>query len=144
MRENRKKGFTLVELVVVIAIIAILSAITVPTTIHFVEKAKQSNRISLMQAVAKDAYSLVSRNDSNDITDGATLVAKLKSEQRYDIDDLVGVDSDVAAATNQALPNGEVITIFFERDNSGNGRVVLRYYVNKKYVDISKEYRDII
>ena len=40
MRKSNKKGFTLVELVVVIAIIGILAAILVPTMMNYVKKAR--------------------------------------------------------------------------------------------------------
>ena len=40
MKKSNKKGFTLVELVVVIAIIGILAAILVPTMMNYVKKSK--------------------------------------------------------------------------------------------------------
>lgn len=39
-QRRSKKGFTLVELIVVIAIIGVLAAIIVPTTLHFVNEGK--------------------------------------------------------------------------------------------------------
>ena len=57
-KKNRKKGFTLVELIVVIAIIAILAAVAVPTTMHFVEKANISKEAQEMN-IMTDAQALV-------------------------------------------------------------------------------------
>lgn len=44
MKRNNKKGFTIVELVIVIAVIAILSAVLIPTFGGIVEKANESAR----------------------------------------------------------------------------------------------------
>ena len=44
MRKSNKKGFTIVELVIVIAVIAILSAVLIPTFGGITEKAKNSAR----------------------------------------------------------------------------------------------------
>ena len=52
MKNTKKKGFTIVELVIVIAVIAILAAVLIPTFTNVVKKAKES---SAMQA-AKNAY----------------------------------------------------------------------------------------
>lgn len=42
MKHTNKKGFTVVELVIVIAIIAVLAAVIIPTFVSLVEKANQS------------------------------------------------------------------------------------------------------
>ena len=42
MKKNTKKGFTIVELVIVIAVIAILSAVLIPTFSSVVKKAEES------------------------------------------------------------------------------------------------------
>ena len=52
MKRNNKKGFTIVELVIVIAVIAILSAVLIPTFGGIVEKAEKS----AAQQEAKNAH----------------------------------------------------------------------------------------
>ena len=42
MKRNNKKGFTIVELVIVIAVIAILAAVLIPTFTGVTERAKES------------------------------------------------------------------------------------------------------
>ena len=42
MKRNNKKGFTIVELVIVIAVIAILAAVLIPTFSNVIKKAKTS------------------------------------------------------------------------------------------------------
>lgn len=52
MKKSNKKGFTIVELVIVIAVIAILAAVLIPTFSNVVTNAKKS---AAMQA-ARNAY----------------------------------------------------------------------------------------
>lgn len=54
MKRNNKKGFTIVELVIVIAVIAILAAVLIPTFSNVIEKA---NKNAAMQA-ARNEYEL--------------------------------------------------------------------------------------
>ena len=52
MFENKnEKGFTLIELIVVIAIIAILAAVVVPNIFSLTDKAKESSAKALASAV---------------------------------------------------------------------------------------------
>lgn len=53
MKKSNKKGFTLVELIVVIAIMAILAAVLVPTVTSKVKEAKKSAAESDAQSIAK-------------------------------------------------------------------------------------------
>lgn len=46
MKKNNKKGFTIVELVIVIAVIAILASVLIPTFSSVISKAQKTQRIS--------------------------------------------------------------------------------------------------
>ena len=48
MKKTNKKGFTIVELVVVIAVVAILAAVLIPTFVSVVNKANVSNDTALV------------------------------------------------------------------------------------------------
>lgn len=45
MKNMKKRGFTIVELVIVIAVIAILAAVLIPTFSNVIEKANESNAL---------------------------------------------------------------------------------------------------
>lgn len=57
-QRRSKKGFTLVELIVVIAIIGVLAAIIVPTTLHFVNEAR-------VEAAAQEASGIFNALDGS-------------------------------------------------------------------------------
>lgn len=70
---NKKKGFTLVELIVVIAIIGVLAAIIVPTTLHFVNQGRQEAANTELSEVR------------NAVNNGLTLNPQLTADNIRDI-----------------------------------------------------------
>ena len=62
MKTNNKRGFTIVELVIVVAVIAILAAVLIPTFGSVVADAKQSAAIQ----VARTQYTQVTTDDIKD------------------------------------------------------------------------------
>ena len=66
MKNSNKKGFTLVELVVVIAIIGVLAAILVPSMMGYVKK----SRLKTANGNAKTAYNAVAEYLADKETQG--------------------------------------------------------------------------
>ena len=67
MKKNNKKGFTIVELVIVIAVIAILSAVLIPTFGGIIDQANESSR----DQKAKNALTnYMITADAEDLADG--------------------------------------------------------------------------
>lgn len=59
LRENRKKGFTLVELIVVLVILAILAALLIPALTGYIDKAKNKQIIAETRQAVMAAQTLI-------------------------------------------------------------------------------------
>ena len=59
LRKNNKKGFTLVELIVVLVILAILAALLVPTLTGYIDKAKEKQIIAETRQIVMAAQTIL-------------------------------------------------------------------------------------
>src|SRR5437764_5131995 len=84
----RKKGFTLLELLVVVAIIGIIAAIAMPNLLYAVQRAKQRRTMLDMKNVAT---AWEARNTEVTRYNAAGAVSYEGCDQKVDIDDVVGV-----------------------------------------------------
>ena len=78
-----KKGFTLVELVIVIAVIAILAGVLIPTFTGILNRAKESTRLSTARTI-RDEYTSA---QFNSIEDSVGYVIEVDSTHLYEITD---------------------------------------------------------
>lgn len=85
LKKNKKKGFTLVELIVVIAIIAIIAAVAVPTTISYVNKAKVSTAYNEAVELGNNLQTAFTDFALNNEEVSATSLTKLLNENMPDV-----------------------------------------------------------
>ena len=58
LKKNSKSGFTIVELVIVIAVIAILAGVLIPTFAGLISKANESKALQEATSAYREAYAL--------------------------------------------------------------------------------------
>ncbi len=93
MKKNNKKGFTIVELVIVIAVIAILAAVLIPTFSSVIKKAKVNNDIQLVRNLNT---ALATDNKKHETMQDALDAA---AEFGYDVDKI----NNTSASENEIL-----------------------------------------
>ncbi|MCI9343909.1 MAG: prepilin-type N-terminal cleavage/methylation domain-containing protein [Lachnospiraceae bacterium] len=74
LRKNNKKGFTLVELIVVLVILAILAALLIPALTRYIDKAKQKDIIAKTRQVVMATQTLADEAYAQNATLNATWV----------------------------------------------------------------------
>ena len=84
MKKNNK-GFTLVELIVVLVILAILAAILVPTLLGYIERARQEKDFSTAQTVRVAAQAAIDQAYGDGVKAGST-ATKVTSIEDMDYD----------------------------------------------------------
>ena len=102
---KNQKGFTLIELMIVVAIIGILAAIAIPNFMNYQCKAKQSEAKSLLGDLRKAEEAYFAEYDSYSTSQGA-VGFEAKGDTRYTI--VVNpARTNAFTATATATINGE-------------------------------------
>ncbi|MBQ2944986.1 MAG: type II secretion system protein [Clostridia bacterium] len=85
MKKTNKKGFTLVELVIVIAVIAILAAVMIPAFTTIVDKAQESKALQEVKAAynIQLAVDLSTSDTGDDVVYGEDSIVVLASNGKY-------------------------------------------------------------
>lgn len=121
LKKNDKKGFTLVELIVVLIILAILAALLVPALTGYIDKAKEKQLIAETRQAVMAAQTLVDEEYAKGSTITFTTDPKPASPvagtiYASDIRALAEVKGDVTVLT---FPNGQIETLTYKQDGTG-------------------------
>lgn len=116
MKKSNKKGFTIVELVIVIAVIAILAAVLIPTFTNVVEKANES---ACLQEARNNYTDIYARDISDGVIDGKEDGVDM-SVADYSVDASGNITYSYTKNGYKATYNSTTSKWTVEKETSGN------------------------
>lgn len=108
MKKNSNKGFTLVELIVVLVILAILAAILVPALLGYIDKAREKQTTTNAEAAYVAAQAMATEAYGKGYT---TPVGYVTKQKIADLTDIPTKDMQAIAVTYNGATNSTTTSV---------------------------------
>jgi len=124
-KEMNNKGFSLVELIIVVAIMAVLIGVLAPAYLQYVEKSKRTKDCQAVGSIM-DACEIVAADVAINWTEALTVTVNSSGVQ-YTGPAETDVKTQMEAIVNDAKITGAWTSISFEASKGTNGIVTFGY-----------------